>query len=165
MRNLELRPAVAKKLLDDKGFALVETIVALAILSFALVGLMIMVQYARARAIANYHDRYVLLRVDGELQRIRYHRTYWGGFPLLLPVEFDIPQQTTARNPRPIRVTVHFKHDFNFDSTVGFDVGFESIIATAEWNEHVPFFSRRPIRPERRFILLREDYYMRRIGL
>ena len=157
--------------LDNKGFALVETIAALAILSFVLVGLMIMVQYAHARAVANYHDRYVLLRVDGELQKIRnYYHLHGRSFPTLSPVIFEIPQLNMptgvlGTTVRTTTVTIYFHRTFHFDESVGIDVGYNSIMASAEWDESIPFVFGRRVRPERRHLQLREDYFMRRRGL
>ena len=135
-----------------------ETIVALLILSFALVGLLTMVQYARVRAIANYNDRYVLLRLDGEMQRIKYNYETTGSFGLLNASVFQIPNPGNY-TARPITVTINFSRSMEWDFAIGSNVGFYIIVATAEWNENLPRLGGRGIRPERRFITLREDYF------
>ena len=149
-------------LLNNRGFAIVETIAALAILSFVLVGMMIMVQYARVRAVANYHDRFVLLKTDGELQRIKYRNHLYGDFGNLGVVEFEIPQLNKQGFTPKIPVKIYFNVDYEHELAVGTDIGFNKVTAIAEWNEHMPFFAKRPIRAEKRYIQLREDYYIRR---
>ena len=145
------------------GFALVETIVALLILSFALVGLLTMVQYARVRAIANYNDRYVLLRLDGEMQRIKYNYETTGGFGLLNVAVFQIPNPGNYAS-RPISVTVTFSRTMDWDLAIGGNIGYHKIVATAEWNENLPRLGGQRIRAERRFITLREDYFFQAQG-
>ena len=145
------------------GFALMETIVALLILSFALVGLLTMVQYARVRAIANYNDRYVLLRLDGEMQKIRYQYETTGNFGSLNVAVFQIPNPGNY-TARPVQVTVNFSRTMDWDNAVGGNVGFNKIIATAEWNENLPRLGGQRIRAERRFITLREDYFFQEQG-
>jgi hypothetical protein len=143
------------------GFALAETIAALAILAVVLGSLMTMVQYARVRAIANYHDRYVLLRLDGEMQRIRYQFQEQESLEgLTNSMTFQIPD-TNWRNSKPIPVRVTFTKALEWDIGVADNVGFEKITATAEWSEHLPFFAKRPIRAERRYLALREDYFFK----
>lgn len=152
-------------LLNSRGIALLEVIAATAILSFVLVGMMIMTQYARVRAEINYHDRYVLLRTDGELQRIKYSHFRLGNFNAINnAVEFNIPQTNRETIGRNIRVTVRFSRDYQNDPAVGLDVGYHSITALAEWNEHAPLFAKRPVIAERRYIQLREDYFEQRLG-
>jgi len=150
------------QLLNKKGFALAETIIALLILSFALVGLLTMVQYGRVRAIANYNDRYVLLRVDGELQRIRFRHQQQSSFGQLNPISFNIPQLGRYQ-ARPQTVTVNFTNTVEPDFDVGLDIYYHCITANAEWVEHMPRIGGRRIRPERRFITLREDYHFQRV--
>jgi hypothetical protein len=160
--------ATNRILSNNRGFAIVETIVSLAILSVVLVGLMTMVQYARVRAVASYHDRYVLLRVDAELQKIRYFNSAGfdrHDFGMLLPVTFRIPQITQYRGVTGPEVTIRFTRDIHSDFTVSLDTWYHVIEATAEWDERVPRIGRRTVRPERRSITLREDYFFRRVGM
>ena len=148
-------------LTNARGFALAETIVALLILSFALVGLLTMVQYTRIRAISNYNDRYVLYRLDGEMQRIKFRFQSAGDFGILGTSSFNIPNLGAHRS-RPIQVTVNILHTIEWDLSVGNDIGYHKIVATAEWNENQLRQGRRQPRPERRSIILREDYFFRR---
>ncbi len=152
----------AKKSLlsNERGFALAETIAATAILTFALVSIMMMIQYARVRAIVNYHDRYVLLRTDGELQKIKYQHFVHNNFGLLNPVIFTIPHNNHKDRVQKIPVTIRFEVKYEYDESVALDVAFNSVNAIAEWHEFKPLFSQKPIRSENRFVQLREDFYM-----
>ena len=146
---------------NSRGLALVETIVALLILSSVLVSLLTMVQFARARAVANYHDRYVLLRLDAEMQLIKHYQRSFNVMPTLIPKTFNIPQSGGYRH-KPIVVTINFLDTVEWDSLVGPDIGFHKIVATAEWNENMPKLGGRKNAVEKRFITLREDYYFQR---
>jgi prepilin-type N-terminal cleavage/methylation domain-containing protein len=150
---------------NTRGFALIETIVALAILSFVLLGLMVMVQYARARAITNYHDRYVLYRVEGELQKIKRNSVRFGQtLPQNIPdVHFTIPHSVNPNNrqSQPIRVTVRFSTRTQRDHAAGENIYFTAITAIAEWDEYRAMNTHRRHRAERRYIQLREDYFFK----
>jgi len=147
----------------NRGFALAETIAATAILTFVLAGLMIMVQYARVRTVVNYHDRYVTLRVDGELQKIKAQYALTGSFGTLRSVSFNIPQlnENAFNMGRQIPVVISFSVSDEIDRAVGSNIRFTALTAVAEWNEHLPLFARRP-RAEKRYVQLREDYYYQR---
>ena len=144
------------------GFAIVETLVALVILSVTLVALMTMVQFARARAVVNYHDRYVLLKVDGELQKIRErYQIDEKSLAFLSPVTFRIPEMSAPAGSRPINVTVSFRVNLRQDPTIQTaTVRYYEVTATAEWQEHAPFFAKKPIRRERRNIQMVEQYFI-----
>jgi len=147
----------------NRGFALAETIAATAILTFVLAGLMIQVQYARAKAVVNYHDRYVLMRVDGEMQRKKYQHTVYGDIGSLRAVEFSIPQlnENALNVGNRIPVYVSFSVEDLPDTSVGQNIRYVVLTAVAEWDEHVPLFARRP-RAEKRYVQLREDYFYER---
>jgi hypothetical protein len=152
-------------MLNKKGIALVETVAAMAILSFALTGLMVAVQYARTRAMIQYHNKYVILRVDSELQRIKYLNTKnEKNFGPMTPVTFNIPgirnNKVDVRVKLP--VTVRFSRSREYDSSIGPEIEFHKITAIAEWNETIPFLSRKG-RIDKRYVELREDYYYERI--
>jgi prepilin-type N-terminal cleavage/methylation domain-containing protein len=168
MKLLEVSDRPTNNLSDTRGFALIETIVALAILSFVLLGLMVMVQYARARAITNYHDRYVLYRVEGELQKIK-ARSMAQGQSVHLPgnVQFTIPHSVNPSYPnsQPIRVTIRFSTQVHRDERfIPEPIFFTAVTAIAEWNEHRGLGTHRRLRAERRYIQLREDYFFRSSG-
>jgi len=148
---------------NQRGFALAEIIIALAILSAVLAGLMTSIQYARLRAVANYHDRYVLLRVDGELQRLKYYYTQYGYFPTLLPVTFNIPQLNTqaVSEGRQLPVIITFTTNDYPDISVADNIRFVALTATAEWEEQLPLSIKNKQR-EKRYVQLREDYYYER---
>jgi prepilin-type N-terminal cleavage/methylation domain-containing protein len=152
-------------LTNKRGFALVETIAALAILSFVLLGLMVMVQYARARAITNYHDRYVLYRVDGELQRLKEDSVRFGQrVPQNVPnVQFTIPHSANPNNrqQQPIVVTVRFSTSTHRDYAAADNVYFTAVTALAEWDEYRALGAHSRRRAERRYIQLREDYFFK----
>jgi len=149
----------------SRGFALAETIAATAILTFVLAGLMIMVQYVRVRTVVSYHDRYVTLRTDGEMQKIKSQYVIYGSFGSLQPVSFNIPQlnQNNVNIGRQIPVLVSFSLVDEPDMSVGTNIRYIAITAVAEWNEHLPLFARRP-RSEKRYVQLREDYFYERTG-
>ncbi|MCK9330715.1 MAG: hypothetical protein PHY08_01530 [Candidatus Cloacimonetes bacterium] len=148
--------------MNNRGFALAETIAATAILSFALVGIMMMVEYARVRAVVNYHDRYVLLRTNGELQKIKYQHFVHNNFGLLNPVEFTIPQNTKRDRGPEVPVKINFQVNFATDLDVGLDVGYNSVTAIAQWQEYKPLFVDKRTKAQKRYIQLREDYYILR---
>ena len=158
---LSLKSSVPSRLIkNSRGFALVETIVALAILSFALVGLMTMVQYVRIKANVNYHEKYVLLKVDGEMQRLKYRHYKTGTYKPLAPVVFTIPQLNGygINQGRRITVRVTFvESNYTVDMAVSRFVKYRSVTANAEWEEHIPFLSKSRI--EKRYLELREDYF------
>jgi len=147
----------------NSGFALVETIAATTILTFALAGLMVMVQYARARTEINYHDRYVTLRTDGELQKIRSQYSLYGNLGSLQQISFKIPQldENALNAGKQITVTVTFTIDDQQDMSIGSNIRYTAITALAEWKEHQPLFARQD-RTDTRYIQLREDYYYER---
>jgi len=148
---------------NQRGFALMETLVALAILSAVLAGLMTSVQYARLRAVANYHDRYVLLRVDGELQRIKNFYARNAYLPSLGPVTFNIPQLNTraVTEGKNLPVTITFSTEDLPDRSVGQDIRYVTVTALAEWEEQLTFLSKSKEK-EKRYIQLREDYFYER---
>ena len=150
------------KIKNSRGFALAETIVALLILSFALVGLLTMVQYARVRAIANYNDRYVLFRLDGEMQKIKHHRQNSNDFGPLNQIVFLIPG-VSGYSANEIAVTVNFTRTTAWDTSIAQNIGYHMIVGTAEWTENLPRLGGRNVRAERRFITLREDYFFERV--
>jgi hypothetical protein len=142
------------------GFAIVEIIAALAILSATLIALMTMVQYARVRAVINYQDRYVLLRVDGELQRIKYNHHITNSIALPATLTFAIPQlnEHGRQIGTPPTVTVRFTSRHDWDTQLFPALGYYNVTAIAEWDVRLPF-SIRGHRTEKRFIQLREDYF------
>jgi len=153
----------SSSLTNQRGFALAEVIVALALLSAVLAGLMTSVQYARQRAVANYHDRYVLLRVDGELQRLKYYYTRDGYFPSLAPITFNIPQLNarSVNEGKQLPVVVTFHTDDYPDITVADNIRYIALTAIAEWDEHLPLSVKNKQR-EKRYVQLREDYFYER---
>jgi hypothetical protein len=148
---------------DSDGFFLAETIAALLILSFTLVSLMISVQYARTKSIINYHDRYVLLKTNGELQKIKYlYRDESLYDKKLSNTSFNIPTHSEKNELlNSISVTIRYTIETHIDSDIDIDVEYCSVVAEAEWEEKLPFLSRGK-RSEMRYIKLREDYYFER---
>jgi hypothetical protein len=104
-----------------------------------------------------------MLRVDGQLQRIRNLYETRGNFGDLNDYVFEIPHPDPY-NSRTMRVTVSFTRSTGWDTAIGTDIGYHKIVATAEWNENMPRMGRGlNNRQDTRFITLREDYFFQRM--
>jgi len=162
MGSYFLLPSIDTERMDknrSSGFTILETVISLLILSFALAGLLTLVQYTRYRAFDNYQDRYVLLRLDSELQKIKYYHATYGVFNYPGSLSFYIPEPNNVQAPQ---VLVHavFSNTTSWDNTVGSNIGYYNLTVKAEWEARkLPFKQSNHQALKKRTISLREDYF------
>lgn len=142
---------------NQRGAALFEIVVGMAILVLVLTSMIITMTYAQYKSITNYHDRIVLLKADAEMQKIKYRYESTQNFGPLTPVEFDIKDKSSAK---PIRVRIIFSAVPTSDNTTGLGVTFTAINAKATWEEHRSIIKLNSYKGQKRTIVLREDYYV-----
>jgi hypothetical protein len=141
---------------NQKGSALFEIVVAMAILVLVLTSMIITLTYARYKCIMNYHDRVAILKADAELQKIRYLYDTTNRFGSLSPVSFQIKD---SKNAKPINCIITFSPETHSDNSVGLGVVYTTITATVKWEEHRSIIKPKIFSGKKRVKILREDYY------
>ena len=148
---------------SEKGFGLIHVLASLLIVTVALVGLFISINFARNRANENYHFRSALLIASGKMEFVKYvNRDMKSPDISNLPAVFYAPVVLDERdNQPPLTATVSINKTFIVDKSsidVAPYVGYDSVIIQLTWKE--PSSSLIPSQASQvRTVTLREDYY------
>ena len=73
---------------NESGFGLIQVLAMTLIVSIALLGLFISIEYAKSHAIENYHTRRALLLAQGYIEEVKYNNRNSGtsSYPHVIPV-------------------------------------------------------------------------------
>jgi len=151
-----------KNLDSEKGFGLIHVLATLLIVSVALVGLFISINFARNRANENYHFRSALLIASGKMEFVKFvNRDLKSPDISNSPAVFYTPVVLDERDNQPaLTATVSINKTFHIDIDVAPYVGYDSVIIQLTWKEPSP--SLIPLQASQiRTVTLREDYHWR----
>lgn len=137
-----------QRLKNQDGISLIETIVTMLIMAFALVSIYIGILYAEKQMQRNYHDRVATLAASGELD--------WQFYYLSVHKEFDmfsgraVVLDNLARG-RTLNGVMSIQRRDTYETPFGTTVPYTPIEAKVTWIE--------PGDDTQRSIVVREDFY------
>jgi hypothetical protein len=140
-----------------------EALISLVIITIVIGTLLSAARYTKTMGTIAYHDRYVLLRLDGYMQRIKYYNMNaleMGDFGNLQNRTFYIEEELDHTIDGKIRVNVSFDVIRRPDLNIDRDTHYYEVKATARWRENWPYLYGNVMRQKERVITLREDYYI-----
>jgi len=145
---------------SEKGFGLIHVLASLLIVTVALVGLFISINFARNRANENYHFRSALLIASGKMEFVKYvNRDMKSPDISELPAVFYAPVVLDERDDQPaLAATVSINKTFHVDIDVAPYVGFDTVIIELTWKEPTSLLLTTQA-SQIKTVTLREDYH------
>jgi Tfp pilus assembly protein PilV len=152
---------------NESGFGLIHVLAVTLIVSIALLGLFMTIQYARAQADLNYHTRSALLIGQGYLEEIKYDNRNTGVYSRPTVRTMTDYRTIDQHNGRTLTATVMVT-----SSTSGNPEQADGLLNTfrdnasvkVTWKEN-PTANMNTSSNKTHTVLLREDYYWKRSNL
>ncbi|MCD4819375.1 MAG: prepilin-type N-terminal cleavage/methylation domain-containing protein [Candidatus Cloacimonetes bacterium] len=144
---------------NQKGFGLIEALVALVISSIAMVGLFLGSNYAKAKAVENYHYRRALLKASEIMENIKHNNRHSKLEPIL--GNYSQNFVLDERNGNKLMADVSVSKNNTTDFSISTSTSYSTIIVSIDWEES---FKLKPNSLEgiERSISIREDYFFNR---
>jgi prepilin-type N-terminal cleavage/methylation domain-containing protein len=141
---------------NQRGFGLIEALVAIVISGIAMTGLFVGSGYARAKAVENYHYRVALLRASEVMENIKHYNRYNKGEPRFgsYMTSFVLDERKEEKLMAYVDVTKAVNTDFSISVNTRYSV----ITVTVNWEEAYKLKPNSQNGIERT-LAIREDYY------
>jgi Tfp pilus assembly protein PilV len=152
---------------NESGFGLIHVLAVTLIVSIALLGLFMSIEYAKAQADVNYHTRAALLLGQGYIEEIKYNNRNMGSYSRPSINHFTEVLVLDDNKGRSILATVTVT-----GSTGGNPYSVPSLLSTfrdearvtVSWQEK-PSANLGSAQNKTHSVYLREDYYWKRSGV
>ncbi len=141
---------------NQKGFGLIEALVALVISSIAMVGLFIGSNYARAKAVENYHYRVSLLKASEVMENIKHHNRRNDGVPEIMRYNPDFVLD--ERKGKKLMARISVTKENLPDLSISMNTRYTIVTVTINWEESFKLKSNSQS-GIKRSISIREDYF------
>ena len=144
---------------NQKGFGIIEALTAIVISGIAMLGLFVGSNYAKAKAVENYHYRVALLRASEVMENIRHHNRFNKQDPVIGSYNNSYVLDERNGDRLIARVTVKKEKDKDMlNEYIGPHTHYTTIIVTLNWEEA---YKLRPSSNDgiERSIAIREDYF------
>ena len=142
---------------SDKGFGIIEALVALVIASIAMIGLFLGSHFAKVKAYENLHYRKALLKASSVLEDIKYANRKTKTEPKLRP--YTTSFILDERNGKPLSATLNVTKNTYSDLTIGMNVRYTRVKVIVSWKEPYSFQQFSGNNEVNKSIALVEDYY------
>jgi len=159
-----------KKVVDirnESGFGLISVLAMMLIVSVAILGLFMSIEYARAQADLNYHQRSALLIAQGYLDKIKCDNRNVGtnARPMISSRTESVTLENNNGKVTRASVIVESSTNGNPYSVSGLaNIYQDEIKVTVRWKEK-PTSSMTSIQNKSHSIMIKEDYYWKRSNL
>jgi len=152
---------------NESGFGLIHVLAVTLIVSIAILGLFMSIEYARAHADLNYHTRSALLTAQGYLEEIKYNNRNNGIYsrPKVIPGTESVTLEDYNGKLTTAVVTIETSTGGNPYSVGGLaDTYRDEIKVYVRWKEN-PTSSMTGIQNKSHSIMIQEDYYWKRSNI
>jgi len=154
-----------KKIVDirnESGFGLIHVLAVTLIVSIAILGLFMSIEYARAQADVHYHTRSALLIAQGYLEEIKYNNRSNGIYSRPVVNTRTETTQLENNNGKVINATVTIGSTTDGNPIgLGSNSNRDEVQITIRWKEN-PTTSMTSLQNKSHSIMLQEDYYWKR---
>ncbi len=157
-----------KKIVDirnESGFGLIHVLAVTLIVSIALLGLFMSIEFARGQADANYHTRRALLLAQGYLEDIKYNNRNGGVYSRPTIGVLTETKSIDSNKGRNVTATVTVTSSTTGNpNSVGLNRYRDEVYVTVSWKEK-PTVDMTGSQNKTHSIMLQEDYYWKRRGV
>ncbi len=157
-----------KKIVDirnESGFGLIHVLAVTLIVSIALLGLFMSIEFARGQADANYHTRSALLLAQGYLEEIKYNNRNNGVYTRPTVGTLTTTKTIDSNKGRSVIATITVTSSTTSNAfSVGLNRYRDGAYVTVSWKEK-PTVDMTNSQNRTRSIMMQEDYYWKRSGV
>jgi len=149
---------------NESGFGLIHVLAVTLIVSIAILGLFMSIEYARAQADLHYHTRSALLIAQGYLEEIKYNNKSNGIYsrPRVQPGTESVTLENHNGKKTTAILTIESSIIGNPYSLIGYNRDYVKIYI--RWKEN-PTSSMNSIQNKSHSIMIQEDYYWKRSSI